>query len=622
MKKRLPFIVAPAVLLLVLLAAYLYNFTVSSAQELYLTPIMSDAKGWSLYAIEDGETAPVPTEDILDYPQTLYMERTIPEEWGAAGHTRVRLSPARWYMVFVDGSPVYTNCPGVRFETPVVFPQGGPVNYDANPGFDLSALPVGATLTVASAPISPDGAGAPMFVLTSDTVVESVYGATISGNVIPITIHALLGLLLVLLFAYGLVQGQANFGLLLLALAAFIQMAYFHGQTDTHAGLLWILPLLRQAFWLFPMLYCGLNMRKHRKLFCAILFSCWSLSIAPELLLAFAVPIPVWMSYGANLLYLPICALLVLGFMERKESPLFRLLMPGMYGLLGSLAVLYFLSLRVCAAFPDSNTLFHQINYFVGLAAIGSPHDLITLFCTLQLFLLLLVLAVEQISESVKQAEDAKLLALKNDLALESIRSMERSAEALAVARHDELSHLKVIAGLCRSEPEQAADYAASLVKELSGIPALRYTENALLNTILIVQGEKAAKASVGFQAEAILPQRLSIPDKDLCAVLMNLTDNAIQSAEKSTAEKRVNVRLSIEDDYLLILIENSLPDGFEQAAFRETLEQAARPGQDDHGFGIRSVKAILKRYGGELRYTIKDNSLAVHTVMLLQENA
>ena len=102
----------------------------------------------------------------------------------------------------------------------------------------------------------------------------------------------------------------------------------------------------------------------------------------------------------------------------------------------------------------------------------------------------------------------------------------------------------------------------------------------------------------------------------------MNLTDNAIQSAEKSTAEKRVNVRLSIEDDYLLILIENSLPDGFEQAAFRETLEQAARPGQDDHGFGIRSVKAILKRYGGELRYTIKDNSLAVHTVMLLQENA
>lgn len=620
MKKRIIPLALCAVFAILLLAAYLYSFTHTQAQESYLTPMVNDTKGWTLYVIESGERNEIAVADIRAYPGTVYMEQTIPEEWISAGYTQARLSPARYNAVFVNGSPVYTNCPDVELSLPVEFPQGDSVNYDAAPAFDLSVVQTGDMITIASASITGGGAGAPMFILTSDMLKETITAARISASVIPITLYAALALLTFLLFAYGFAHRTGDIKLLLLTLAALVQMLYSQSYLGWGEGMLALLSVFRQAFWLLPMLYCGLHLTKHRKLFVSLLLVCWGISIIVQVLSDYYVMLPMWLMTAApNLMYLPLIVLLILCHGEKKaKTPLYRLLTPCLYVLIGGVLLLYIASLPVCAAMPQTNTILHRIYSIIDLALIGQPHSLLTLLNTLLLFMLLLILTVEHIRSSMMQAETARLLAIKNDLALENIRQLQRSGEALAIARHDELKHMKVLAQLYHEEPAKAAEYAKSLATDLSAIPPLSYSKNVLVNTILSAQAGKAAEKSIGFHAEVILPESLALPDKDVCAVLMNLLDNAIYAAEKSNGNSKVDVHLAIEEGCLVIQISNTLPEGFTPDKFRAAMERHAQPGEDEHGFGLLSAKTVLSRYNGELRYTMKDGMLTLHTAMIL----
>lgn len=298
--------------------------------------------------------------------------------------------------------------------------------------------------------------------------------------------------------------------------------------------------------------------------------------------------------------------------------------MPGWYICLGILALLFFLSLALHESLPrfGGGSLLAWIGDIVRGPADSLPQPLLYVLNTLLLLLLFITAALEQIKRSVEQEEELKLLSIKNDLALKSIQTLEQGSQALAIARHDQLHHLRIITDMVKNTPKEAADYAASLIDELSAVPAMTFTQNRLVNTILTAQAGTAKSRSVAFRAEAILPETLFIPDKDLCAVLMNLLDNAVNAASKAPAgtERFVSVNLKTEDDYLLIVIENTLPEGFDLSAYRDKLSRISDPARDRHGFGMRSAQTVLSRYGGELRYTAKGNSITVNTVMALRK--
>lgn len=617
MKKPINAIAVGAVaLVLLLLASYLYGYTRTDQSELYLTPTTDDPCGWDIWALENGARVPLSVQDSWDYPGTVYLERVIPADWAAQGYHRVKLTTGRWYSVFVDGALVYTNC-AASSGFPVAFPSGGAVDWAASPGFSLSPEWADHTLMVATALIGPEGAASPGFNVTSEAVDEAVTTAWAAASAMPAALFAALGALLLVLFAYGLTQGRPYFGLLALAAASLAQMFYHLSMFRASPGAHWLRPLFLHAFLLLPMLCCGLSMKKQRKRFLPLLLACWGIPFAAQAL-QYAVDVPLWLlDTSPYLLFFPLAALLWLGTLERREgNPAFRLLIPGLKGCLGLLAFLFLLSLPVGAAMPHSAGLLAWVRDTVRGVAGLYPHRLLYLLNTLLLLLLFLTAVVEQVRRGLKQEDALALLAYKNDLALESIRALEQSGEALAVARHDQIHHLRVLAGMCRESPGQAAEYAASLASELAGIPSMHFTENRLVNTILTVQAEKAGQRSVSFQAEALLPPSLPIPDRDLCAVLMNLLDNAVNSAALAPQKREVSIRLTTEDGYLLIAIENTLPEGFDQNAFRETLSQAAVPGRDSHGFGIRSAQAAVSRYGGELRYAVRDGVLTVNTAM------
>ena len=70
----------------------------------------------------------------------------------------------------------------------------------------------------------------------------------------------------------------------------------------------------------------------------------------------------------------------------------------------------------------------------------------------------------------------------------------------------------------------------------------------------------KAKAAGIAFTAEAQIPEKLPLSHQDLCALLMNLLDNALEAAAQveEPSQRFLRLRLSLHKGFLAVRCENS----------------------------------------------------------------
>lgn len=69
-------------------------------------------------------------------------------------------------------------------------------------------------------------------------------------------------------------------------------------------------------------------------------------------------------------------------------------------------------------------------------------------------------------------------------------------------------------------------------------LPQLYYTENFLVNAILSGRLGPAGNAGIRIECEVRVPENLPIADADLCMLLSNLLDNAVEACERLPARQ------------------------------------------------------------------------------------
>ena len=90
------------------------------------------------------------------------------------------------------------------------------------------------------------------------------------------------------------------------------------------------------------------------------------------------------------------------------------------------------------------------------------------------------------------------------------------------------------------------------------------------------------------------LPADLPVADVDLCALLGNALDNAMEAAVKAR-DKQITLRCRAEKGVLMLKVSNALT-GEETEELRSTKADSAH-----HGFGLPGIREIAGRYGGSL---------------------
>ena len=223
----------------------------------------------------------------------------------------------------------------------------------------------------------------------------------------------------------------------------------------------------------------------------------------------FGISYPFWMNRIINVVYAIPIALVVYGRMEEKRGNNFY---KQLLTLMGYLVGFYLIFIAI--SFFVSPRIFHAMSIIWREALSFYPGPLI--FSTFKVLLFVLfIIAVWDILEArirdIKELEESKV---RNEIMVQSLLNMQKVNETLAVVRHDEIHHLRMISGLIDEDEKKAKEYALKLTKQLEHIPTMRFTENLLVNTILSVIASKSREKGVSFDAKARLPQDIMIDDR------------------------------------------------------------------------------------------------------------
>lgn len=164
--------------------------------------------------------------------------------------------------------------------------------------------------------------------------------------------------------------------------------------------------------------------------------------------------------------------------------------------------------------------------------------------------------------------------------------------------RHDYHNHLQVMkAQLAVGQMEEMKQYLDDLERSLDGVDTYVKSGNLMADAILNSKLTLAEQKKIRVNCKAVLPEKLSVEDVDLCVLLGNLLDNALEACDKILPGQRfLRVYMAVNRSQLYISIQNSAR---EDLNFDERNYITQKRG--DHGLGMKRVKALTDKYEGYL---------------------
>ena len=162
--------------------------------------------------------------------------------------------------------------------------------------------------------------------------------------------------------------------------------------------------------------------------------------------------------------------------------------------------------------------------------------------------------------------------------------------------RHDYHNHMQTIkAYLSMGQMEEMAEYLDRLEEDLDRIDIAIRTGNVCADAIISSKVSIAKKYQIQVDCTAQVPKNLEVTDVDLCAVLGNLLDNAIESCAKVKEEKRfLRIYIAVLKKQLYISVTNSTCE-----TRRKQLTELVTGKSGEHGFGLKRIDRIAEKYDG-----------------------
>lgn len=151
------------------------------------------------------------------------------------------------------------------------------------------------------------------------------------------------------------------------------------------------------------------------------------------------------------------------------------------------------------------------------------------------------------------------------------------------------------------------------MLGEIRQTEDIMYSANPVLNSILKVKGAKAKEKGICFEVYTLIPQKVSIEIGDMGILFGNLLDNAIEACCKVEQDRRfITVEIKYQEGKLLLQMKNS-----KQPEENPTME-TTKANKWKHGRGLRSVRRVAEKYGGNL--ILHDNGNEFETNLLLMD--
>ncbi|MCX7749387.1 MAG: Spo0B domain-containing protein [Clostridia bacterium] len=183
----------------------------------------------------------------------------------------------------------------------------------------------------------------------------------------------------------------------------------------------------------------------------------------------------------------------------------------------------------------------------------------------------------------------------------ETLERVEKLNHTLKAQRHDFLNHLQVVYGLMEMEEyKDAREYIDKVYSDIQKVGKVLKTSNPAVNALLQAKMLSAEKRNITLSLRvASSLKELKIPSWEVCRVLGNIVDNAMDALMDAKEEKWIRIEISEDLKYYRFLVgDNGSPVN------KEIIEKIFEPGfttkgENGQGMGLAICKEILSCYNG-----------------------
>lgn len=209
---------------------------------------------------------------------------------------------------------------------------------------------------------------------------------------------------------------------------------------------------------------------------------------------------------------------------------------------------------------------------------------------------------------------DRQLAAYQRELIDTHYREVENMYRQIRGWRHDYRNHIQVMKALAaKGDLAGIQAYLDELDTDLNTVDTVIKTGNAMADAILNSKISLAKSRHIPVQADAHIPVKLRMSELDLCVILGNLFDNAIEASLALPEDQRlIRVYMDMKGTQLYISFTN-----FTAAKKQRKLgRRFATTKGEGHGFGLVRIDNIIDRLDGYLTRNSEDGAFTTEILI------
>ncbi len=222
-----------------------------------------------------------------------------------------------------------------------------------------------------------------------------------------------------------------------------------------------------------------------------------------------------------------------------------------------------------------------------------------------------LVIEMSKKNEAVIENE---LLRVEAEYNHQYMSGMEIEHDAFKKLRHDQKNNYTVLYSLISNG---YAEEALKLIEEsksyLNSSEIFIQTDNRVVNAV--INAKFSAAKSLNIDITCVSTSKfIGISDIDLCRLLSNLIDNAINACQKcQTENKYIFLKISSDDYKFDVTIKNTID---KSVIKHNPFLKSTALNPNEHGYGTKIIADIANKYNGRIDYYEEELMFCCHVIL------
>jgi len=215
---------------------------------------------------------------------------------------------------------------------------------------------------------------------------------------------------------------------------------------------------------------------------------------------------------------------------------------------------------------------------------------------------------------TMRGTQKMQTVEVKNQLVSDEYNRLNEMNLEMQYLRHDWKNHLLAMNSMM--DNQQYGDlktYLGDLQKDITVDQTDMVSGNSMVDAILKQKTEVAKEKQIDVQVNCDYMEGIKVSEKDICIILANLYDNAIEAAGYVKENPWIRINIAKNGDMLMMKFSNNYVK-----KPRKVLDKfmSGKKDSDLYGYGLLSVRNTLKKYDGDLD-TAYDGDKFVATVTI-----